>query len=84
MPLAELAFSGIGKRCATYRALTSQSAALRDVRRWFSKWALESGSNAAMPTPMLEQGRRNARLGWLLFCSAHSPSSITGTRPLLS
>ncbi len=37
MPLAELAFSGIGKRCGTYLALTSQSAARRDVRRWFHR-----------------------------------------------
>ncbi|MGP8247086.1 MAG: protein kinase domain-containing protein [Bryobacteraceae bacterium] len=30
------------------------------------EWILESGSNAAMPAPVLEQRRRTARLGWLL------------------
>jgi eukaryotic-like serine/threonine-protein kinase len=30
------------------------------------EWALESGSNAAMPAPTLEHRRRNARLNWLL------------------
>jgi Tol biopolymer transport system component/predicted Ser/Thr protein kinase len=30
------------------------------------EWILESGSNAAMPAPVLEHRRRNARLGWLL------------------
>jgi eukaryotic-like serine/threonine-protein kinase len=30
------------------------------------EWVLESGSNAAMPAPVLEHRRRNARLGWLL------------------
>ncbi len=29
------------------------------------EWILESGSNAAMPAPVLEHRRRNARLGWL-------------------
>jgi len=30
------------------------------------EWVLESGSNAAMPAPVLEHRRRNARLGWIL------------------
>ena len=30
------------------------------------EWVLESRSNAAMPAPVLEHRRRNARLGWLL------------------
>ena len=30
------------------------------------EWVLESGSNAAMPAPVVEHRRRNARLGWLV------------------
>ncbi|MGO9259675.1 MAG: protein kinase domain-containing protein [Bryobacteraceae bacterium] len=30
------------------------------------EWVLEGGSNAAMPAPVVEHRRRNARLGWLL------------------
>ena len=43
-------------------------------RRWHSsadlkselEWVLESGSNPAMPAPVVAQRRRNARLGWTL------------------
>lgn len=30
------------------------------------QWVLESGSQAAMPAPVVEHRRRNARLGWIL------------------
>ncbi|MGD1071230.1 MAG: hypothetical protein ABSB15_13900 [Bryobacteraceae bacterium] len=30
------------------------------------EWVLEGGSNAAMPAPVLQHRRRNARLGWIL------------------